>query len=241
MTRSRPIRQARCCPDLISYKDHAWIEPIYRLLRANAVRATAIAPQGPTAVERRGSFQRTSNPYIGDTGRTFSESVCEQLGLHPNQYENAVFQRCLYRKARLLRPLLQFYNRNFFAPDRDFIRRVGKIRRREELLRELDEFYYPQKRPLAAAPVQSAHLLPEARGAGPGSYARTPRPKLRRKRPSARGRIVAPGWAQNQRRPRNCASSRTAAAAWCPRRRRRETTMRRRRGRSALGSTWPTS
>jgi hypothetical protein len=67
------------------------------------------------------------------------------LGLHPNQYENAVFQRCLYRKARLLRPLLQFYNRNFFAPDRDFIRRVGKIRRREELLRELDEFYYHPK------------------------------------------------------------------------------------------------
>ena len=79
---------------------------------------------------------------LGDTGRSFSESVCEQLGLHPNQYENEVIQRCLYGKARVLRPLLQFYNRNFFAPDHEFVRRVGKIRRREELLRELDEFYY---------------------------------------------------------------------------------------------------
>jgi hypothetical protein len=41
--------------------------------------------------------------------------------------------------------LLQCYNRNFFAPDRDFVRRVGKIRRRQELLRELDEFYYHPK------------------------------------------------------------------------------------------------
>jgi len=81
----------------------------------------------------------------GDTGRSFSENVCEQWGLHPNQYENAVIQRCLYRKARFLRPLLQCYNRNFFAPDREFVRRVGKISRREELLRELDEFYYHPK------------------------------------------------------------------------------------------------
>ncbi len=81
----------------------------------------------------------------GDMGRSFSESVCENLGLHPNQYEEAVLQRCLYRKARLLRPLLQRYNRNFFAPDREFVRRVGKIRRREELTRELDEFFYHPK------------------------------------------------------------------------------------------------
>jgi hypothetical protein len=44
-----------------------------------------------------------------------------------------------------LRPLLQRYNRNFFAPDREFVRRVGKIRRREELTRELDEFFYHPK------------------------------------------------------------------------------------------------
>jgi len=84
-------------------------------------------------------------PTAGDTGKSFSESVCEKLGLHPNQYENEVLQRCLYGKARALRPLLQFYNRNFFAPDRDFVRRVGKIRRRAELMRELDEFYYHPK------------------------------------------------------------------------------------------------
>ena len=80
-----------------------------------------------------------------ETGRSFADSVCEQLGLHPNQYEEAVFQRCLYRKARFLRPLLQRCNRNFFAPDRDFIRRIGKIRQREELTRELDDFFYHPK------------------------------------------------------------------------------------------------
>jgi len=80
-----------------------------------------------------------------DTGKSFADCVCEQLGLHPNQYENEVIQRCLYGKARVLRPLLQFCNRNFFAPDHEFVRRVGKIRRREELLRELDEFYYHPK------------------------------------------------------------------------------------------------
>jgi hypothetical protein len=90
-------------------------------------------------------FESTSTeavPNLADTGRSFAESVCEQLGLHPNQYENEVFRRCLYPKARALLPLLQFYNPSFFAPDRDFIRRVGKVRRREDLTRELDEFYY---------------------------------------------------------------------------------------------------
>jgi len=82
---------------------------------------------------------------VGRAGRSFSESVCERLGLHPNQYENEVFQRCLYGKARVLRPLLQFYNRNFFEADHDFVRRIGEIRRREELTRELDEFYYHPK------------------------------------------------------------------------------------------------
>jgi hypothetical protein len=77
-----------------------------------------------------------------DAGRSFADCVCEQLGLHPNQYEEAVFQRCLYRKARVLRPLLQCCNRNFFTPDRDFVRRIGKIRRREELTRELEDFFY---------------------------------------------------------------------------------------------------
>ena len=81
----------------------------------------------------------------GDMGRSFSDSICESLGLHPNQYEEVVLQRCLYRKARFLRPLLQRYNWNFFAPDREFVRRVGKIRRREELTRELDDFFYHPK------------------------------------------------------------------------------------------------
>ena len=88
-------------------------------------------------------FPATEVTHAWDvTGRSFAESVCEQLGLHPNQYEEAVFRRCLYRKARVLRPLLQCCNRSFFAPDHDFVRRVGKVRRREELMRELDEFYY---------------------------------------------------------------------------------------------------
>ena len=82
---------------------------------------------------------------LDDQGRSFSESVCEKLGLHPNQYENEVVNRCLYGKARVLRPLLKFYNRNFFSPDHEFVRRIGKIRRRAELMRELDEFYYHPK------------------------------------------------------------------------------------------------
>jgi len=82
---------------------------------------------------------------LSDTDRSLSDRICEKLGLHPNQFENEVFQRCLYGKARVLRPLLQIYNRNFFEPDHDFVRRIGKIRRREELTRELDEFYYHPK------------------------------------------------------------------------------------------------
>ena len=82
---------------------------------------------------------------LSDTDRSLSDRICEKLGLHPNQFENEVFQRCLYGKARVLRPLLQIYNRNFFGADRDFVRRIGKIRRREELTRELDEFYYHPK------------------------------------------------------------------------------------------------
>ena len=93
-------------------------------------------------------FESTSteaSPASDETGRSFAESVCEQLGLHPNQYENEVFRRCLYPKARALLPLLQFYNPSFFAPDRDLVRRVGNVRRREDLTRELDEFYYHPK------------------------------------------------------------------------------------------------
>ena len=82
---------------------------------------------------------------VSDMDRSLSDRICEKLGLHPNQFENEVFQRCLYGKARVLRPLLQIYNHNFFEADRDFVRRIGKIRRREELTRELDEFYYHPK------------------------------------------------------------------------------------------------
>jgi hypothetical protein len=111
-------------------------------------------PSAPPAMPRKDRRPvRDEEPFHGtetahafsDTGRSFSESVCERLGLHPNQYENEVFQQCLYGKARILRPLLQFYNRNFFEADRDLVRRVGKIRWREELTRELDEFYYHPK------------------------------------------------------------------------------------------------
>ncbi|HTZ21581.1 MAG TPA: hypothetical protein VMC06_11935 [Opitutaceae bacterium] len=108
------------------------------------------------------------------------------MGLHPNQYENTVLRLCLYRKALVLRPLLQCYNRNYFAPDRDFIRRVGKIRRREELTRELDEFYYHPKnrgwlrrrlnlriscRKLVAL---AREVMPELRAPGSVRYGLTP-------------------------------------------------------------------
>ncbi|MFA5263492.1 MAG: hypothetical protein WC378_06670 [Opitutaceae bacterium] len=75
-------------------------------------------------------------------GITFAERACYHFSIQQSQYEETVLWQCLYWKARFLRPLLQYFDRNFFAPDRDFVRRMAGIRRREDLLRELAEFFY---------------------------------------------------------------------------------------------------
>ena len=118
----------------------------------NRLRDFPSRPVPPPSIHRNKRNTRcTENPdhayekaYEPDgwEGKTFAECLCERMRIFPDQYEEFVMNRCLYRQALVFRPLLLRYNRNFFAPDMDFVRRIGNVRRREDLLRELDEFFY---------------------------------------------------------------------------------------------------
>ena len=178
---------------------------------------------------------------LGDTGRTFSESVCEQLGLHPNQYENVVFQRCLYRKARLLRPLLKCYNRNFFAPDRDFIRRVGKSAGAKNCCGNWTNFIITRKTAPGYGAGSICAFLPKAREIGPGSHARTraqapPETAFRPRTNSSAGLGLRSAKAKKLREFANGGGGLVPPAQAA-----RDNNETAARTGSALGSTWPTS
>ena len=72
---------------------------------------------------------------------TFSELFCERHHIAPDRYVRAMFWRCLHRRAWVLVPFIRFVDDDYFSPDYDLIRGVGRITKASELAGELADFY----------------------------------------------------------------------------------------------------
>lgn len=69
---------------------------------------------------------------------TFRERYSQHWSIPPSEFEEHLFSRALYFHARLARLMLR---RDFFAPDREFLRNVGDIRSRRYFHAEAGEFH----------------------------------------------------------------------------------------------------
>ena len=72
----------------------------------------------------------------------FAQKFCVHYGVGPADYCRAALEHALYPHARLLCPVITFFNSEFFAPDRDFVNNVGLLTRRRDFSIEADEFHY---------------------------------------------------------------------------------------------------
>jgi hypothetical protein len=80
----------------------------------------------------------------------FCQRYCEKIGVDPREFTARLLRRTLYPQARLLRPLLQLLDSDYFAADRDFVSGVGRISRRDEFSVEANEFaHHPSNRGFA--------------------------------------------------------------------------------------------
>ena len=72
---------------------------------------------------------------------TFSELFCERYRVHPDRFANAVFWRCLHRRAWPLAPFIRLLTPDYFIADYDLIRDMGRLTRASGLNDDLADFY----------------------------------------------------------------------------------------------------
>jgi hypothetical protein len=73
---------------------------------------------------------------------TFSELFCQRHGVEPSHYADAMFRRCLHRRAILFAPLIRLFSSDYFEADFDLIGSVGKITSTRDLSDELSNFNF---------------------------------------------------------------------------------------------------
>lgn len=79
--------------------------------------------------------------------QSFADSYCARNNLPAEKFEEAVFVRCLYFQARMVWRLFNWFDANYFAADRDFVRSVGQLKRMRDFGSEVSEFaYHPANR-----------------------------------------------------------------------------------------------
>ena len=69
---------------------------------------------------------------------SFKEAVCAKFGCPAEQYEEAVFRRCLHWQARGPAWLLRMLSRKAFKDDFELIRSVAKAQNEEEVRRTVN-------------------------------------------------------------------------------------------------------
>jgi hypothetical protein len=72
------------------------------------------------------NFPVGTNPPVEPRPVTFAEKFCVRHGVPPSDYEKEMLRRSLYPAGKLIR-LLVSADANYFVPDREFIRGVGKL------------------------------------------------------------------------------------------------------------------
>lgn len=69
-----------------------------------------------------------NSPVETKSAPTFAEKFCARYGISLADYEQEMLRRSLYPTGKLVRMLVSG-DANYFLPDRDFIRGVGKLTR----------------------------------------------------------------------------------------------------------------
>jgi hypothetical protein len=72
--------------------------------------------------------------------KTFAELYCDRHAKAAEHFERAVLRRCLHLPARPLVPALRVIHPDFFAPDLELIRSVGRLRRDSDFSLEVQGF-----------------------------------------------------------------------------------------------------
>ena len=81
--------------------------------------------------------------------RTFRELFCARYQVPSENYVPEMLRRTLYRRARVVAPVVRFFSPGFFDADRDLVQGVGLIRRAEDLGGEVTDYHlHPRNRGL---------------------------------------------------------------------------------------------
>ncbi len=77
--------------------------------------------------------------------RSFRQIFCERTGCRPEQFEEKLFQKCLYSHAVYVAPVIRIFDSAVFKPDFELIKHAATTTSLGELERELDIFrwYFP--------------------------------------------------------------------------------------------------
>lgn len=67
-----------------------------------------------------------------EKARTFAEIFCEREGLSFAEWPSVLFRRTLYSHARVVLPLVRWFNPRHFLADYEFIEDVGHLRSLED-------------------------------------------------------------------------------------------------------------
>jgi hypothetical protein len=71
---------------------------------------------------------------------TFKKAVCQLHGIKESQYPTFVLKHSLFRRARLVRPVMSFFYPDFLFNERRLVERVAKAANLREIQEEVD-FY----------------------------------------------------------------------------------------------------
>ena len=65
---------------------------------------------------------------MADWPMTFREAFCKYYECAPEEFVVRATRKALHRRARLLKPLILFFNPEHFKPDFEFLERLGAAR-----------------------------------------------------------------------------------------------------------------
>ncbi|MCB1128358.1 MAG: hypothetical protein KDM81_17825 [Verrucomicrobiae bacterium] len=72
--------------------------------------------------------QQMQFPVMADWSRSFKEAYCERYRCSPGRFVIRVFKKGLYRRARLIGPILMVFSPRLFQLDIDLINELGGAR-----------------------------------------------------------------------------------------------------------------
>jgi hypothetical protein len=90
--------------------------------------------------EKALAWTRSPTPTTPMADPTFAEAWCAKHGTAPEAFATTVLPRALHAHARLVAPVIRFFDHNHFAADLDLVRAAGGLRRVRDLADEITDF-----------------------------------------------------------------------------------------------------